>query len=85
MEKNILSTIKYDSVREILESKARHEKISRAEIAAETGLSLMTVGKVADALLELDIVVQSKETRLRRCNSAKRYAAYRAYALLRRR
>jgi predicted NBD/HSP70 family sugar kinase len=63
MKKNILSTIKYDSVREILDSAARHEKISRAEIAAETGLSLMTVGKVADALLELDIVIQSKETR----------------------
>lgn len=63
MEKNILSTIKYDSVREILESTAGHEKISRAEIAAKTGLSLMTVGKVADALLELGIAVQSKETR----------------------
>lgn len=64
MEKNILSTIKYDSVREVLESVARHEKISRAEIAAETGLSLMTVGKIADALLELGIAVQSKESRL---------------------
>lgn len=63
MEKSVFSTIKYDSVKEILALISNHEKISRSEIAAETGLSLMTVGKVADALLSNDIIIQSKESR----------------------
>lgn len=63
MRKSTFSTIKYDSVREILTLISNQEKISRSEIAAETGLSLMTVGKVADALIDNGIFIQSKEIR----------------------
>ncbi|MHB1152015.1 MAG: winged helix-turn-helix transcriptional regulator [Eubacteriales bacterium] len=63
MEKSAFSTIKYDSIKKILKLISNQEKISRSEIAAETGLSLMTVGKAADALLDSDIIIQSKETR----------------------
>ncbi len=63
MEKSSFSTIKYDSITEILNLIINQEKISRSEIAAETGLSLMTVGKAADALLNSGIIIQSKETR----------------------
>jgi len=46
-----------------LEIAATRKKISRAEIAAHTGLSLMTVGKAADALLEMGAAVQSRGER----------------------
>ena len=59
----ILKSIKYESIKSIFTSIADSERISRAEISAKTDLSLVTVGKIADALLELGIISQVKEVR----------------------
>ena len=56
-----LKSIKYESIKAIFTSIADSEKISRAEISEKTDLSLVTIGKIADALLELDIICQAKE------------------------
>ncbi len=61
MERINLSSIKKESVRAIFNAITGKEQISRAEIAEITGLSLMTVGKVVDALLERHVIIQSKE------------------------
>lgn len=58
-----LRSIKYESIKAIFTSIADSEKISRAEISEKTGLSLVTIGKIADALLDLDIISQVKEVR----------------------
>lgn len=58
-----LKTIKCESIKSIFSSIADAEKISRAEISAKTDLSLVTVGKVADALLDMNIVCQVKEVK----------------------
>ncbi len=77
MERINLSSIKKESVRAIFHAIAHaanaptggsggsgaNDHISRAEIAELTGLSLMTVGKVVDALLERSIISQSKEVK----------------------
>jgi len=63
LENISLKSIKWESIRSIFHAIASDEQISRADIAAQTGLSLMTVGKVADALLGMHIIVQNKETR----------------------
>ena len=57
-----LSTIKKESVDHIFRVIAENEQVSRAAIAQATSLSLMTVGKVVDALLEHDVIVQTKES-----------------------
>lgn len=56
-----LKSIKCESIKSIFASIADADKISRAEISAKTDLSLVTVGKVADALLDMNIVCQVKE------------------------
>ncbi len=61
MENINLNSIKRESIKAIYNSIASEEKISRADISAQTGLSLMTVGKVVDALLNLNIIRQFKE------------------------
>ncbi len=58
-----LKSIKCESIKSIFASIADAEKISRAEISAKTDLSLVTVGKVADALLDMNIVCQVKEVK----------------------
>jgi len=60
MQNISLKSIKWESIKAIFNSISAAEKISRADISAETGLSLMTVGKVADALLNMHIVSQAK-------------------------
>lgn len=67
---NGLKSIKFDSIKSIFSAIADEEKVSRADVAEKTGLSLVTVGKIADALLLLDIIDQEKEVR----NSAGRRA-----------
>lgn len=64
-----LRSIKYESILNIFGAVADCEKISRAEIAEKTGLSLVTVGKIADALVERDILSQVKEIR---CHAGRR-------------
>ena len=61
MERINLSSIKKESVRAIFNAITGKDQISRAEIAEITGLSLMTGGKVVDALLERHVIIQSKE------------------------
>lgn len=69
--KNInLRSIRWESIKAVFLSIARSEKISRADISAETDLSLMTVGKVADALMDIQVIEQCKESK----NSAGRRA-----------
>ena len=58
-----LKSIKCESIKSIFSSIADSDKISRAEISAKTDLSLVTVGKVADALLDMNIVCQVKEVK----------------------
>ena len=58
-----LKSIKCESIKSIFASIADAEKISRADISAKTELSLVTVGKVADALLDMNIVCQVKEVK----------------------
>ncbi len=64
MNNNIsLKSIKYESIKAIFTSIADTEKISRASISDLTDLSLVTVGKIADALLDMNIISQVKEIR----------------------
>lgn len=63
MENISLRSIKRESIKAIFNSIAGADKISRSDISAQTGLSLMTVGKVVDALLNLNMVRQSKEVK----------------------
>ncbi len=63
MQNISLKSIKWESVKAIFGAIAGTASVSRAEISAATGLSLMTVGKVTDALLSVGILLQTKETR----------------------
>lgn len=63
MERINLSSIKKESVNSIFQVIAQRENVSRADIARATSLSLMTVGKVVDALLERGVIVQVKENK----------------------
>lgn len=56
-----LQSIKEESVRSIFTSIASRDSVSRADVSGETDLSLVTVGKVADALLEMNVIYQIKE------------------------
>lgn len=63
MSSTTLKSIKRESVNAIFSVIANAEVTSRADIASSTGLSLVTVGKVVDALLERNILRQEKEVR----------------------
>lgn len=58
-----LKSIKCESIKSIFTTIADADKITRAEISAATDLSLVTIGKVADALLDMNIVCQVKEVK----------------------
>ena len=58
-----LKSIKYESIKAIINAISEADRISRAEISEKTDLSLVTVGKIADALLERNVVTQIKEVR----------------------
>lgn len=63
MQNISLKSIKWESVKAIFGVIADAASVSRAEISDATGLSLMTVGKVIDALLSMGILLQTKDTR----------------------
>ncbi len=63
MQATNLKTIKWESVKSIFSAITSEEQISRAEISQITGLSLVTVGKVADALLGMDMITQEKQVK----------------------
>ena len=62
MEKYSLGSIKRDSIRRVFACIRKKSLISRLEISKEIGLSLMTVGKIADALADNNIIIQQKGT-----------------------
>ena len=62
MEKYSLGSIKRDSIRRVFACIRKKSLISRLEISKEIGLSLMTVGKIADALADKNIIIQQKGT-----------------------
>jgi predicted ArsR family transcriptional regulator len=51
MQKTNQSNIRRENIESVFEAIAQKDGISRSEIAEKTGLSLMTVGKVADLLI----------------------------------
>ena len=57
-----LKNIKAKSIRAVFLSIASSQKTTRAEIARDTGLSLMTVGKIADILTRAGITEEEKES-----------------------
>ncbi len=63
MERASLYSIKRDSIKNIYSIISESDNISRLDISHKTSLSLMTVGKVVDSLLELGVIRQVKETR----------------------
>ncbi len=63
MQNLTLRSIKNESIKKMFAAVTSKENISRSEIAELTGLSLMTVGKIADAFLELDMITQVKEAK----------------------
>ncbi len=64
MEKLQLHGIKPENVKSILVDIASRNKSARGHIAKNTGLSVMTVGKVADILIEAGIVTEEKSDRV---------------------
>lgn len=58
-----LKSIRMESIKSIFRAVAAADQISRAQIAAQTGLSLVTVGKVADTLLSMDVFLQEKQVK----------------------
>ncbi|MBQ8509876.1 MAG: hypothetical protein IJ493_08220 [Clostridia bacterium] len=54
-------SIRRESLRAVYEVIARGGTVSRAQIAGETGYSLMTVGKMVDALEAGGLIAQTKE------------------------
>ncbi len=63
MKNTALKNIKYESIKSIFTAIATSEKISRARISDKTGLSIVTIGKIVDALVALDAVREVKEAR----------------------
>lgn len=61
MELTDLKSIKTRSIKEVFYAIAAKDKTTRAEIAKATSLSLMTVGKIADALARIKITTEEKE------------------------
>ncbi|MBR7185047.1 MAG: ROK family protein [Clostridia bacterium] len=66
MEKTSQQHIKWENTRSVFRAIAAAEEggVSRAQIAEQTGLSLMTIGKIADELDALGIVAQQKDERI---------------------
>ena len=61
MPKIDLKSIKAASIKAVFQAIADREKSTRAEIAQATGLSLMTVGKIAESFSVLGITKEEKE------------------------
>lgn len=66
MEKFNLGTIKHDNYLAVINCFLNHDgKLFRLDIADETDLSRMTVGKIVDNLISDNIIVQTKENKSR--------------------
>ena len=62
VERLNLDSIKHESLGRIFDVLARGGSYTRAELAAETELSLMTVGKIAELLTSHGALIQKKQT-----------------------
>ena len=62
-KEDVLATIKTESIRSVYAILLNEPDITRAEVAEQTGLSLMTAGKICDALIDCGFFRQEKETR----------------------
>lgn len=82
MEKSSQQHIKWENTRTIFETIANAGSISRAEVATKTGLSLMTVGKVADNLVERSILAQAKDERILAGRKARLLTCHPAWHIL---
>ena len=60
MEEHSLENIRHDSIRKIFGCITAAEQVSRLEISNDTGLSLMSVGKITDMLAEKGVIVYAK-------------------------
>lgn len=60
MEKQILKSIRQKNIRDFLSVIKREGKAERAQIAKEIGVSLMTAGKIADGLLDAEVLIEEK-------------------------
>ncbi len=60
MQKTSQSNIRRENIEAVFSQIIQKDAVSRGEIAEKTGLSLMTVGKVADLLTDCGAVVQAK-------------------------
>lgn len=60
MAKLSLKSIKRENMRTVLEAIARKKHITKLELSEETGLSLMTVGKIVNALGASGIILHAK-------------------------
>lgn len=56
-----LKSIKIDNVRSVFSSVTKNKTISRLDISEKTGLSRVTVGKIADALIMANILSEEKK------------------------
>jgi len=61
MEKNIQKSIRRNNIYMVFHAISQKPRILRQEIAAQTGLSDMTVGKVINILLSAGLVVEEKQ------------------------
>lgn len=61
MSDTILKNIKYENTKAILTAITLSKSTTRAEISEKTGLSLVTVGKIAESLIESGIISQVLE------------------------
>ena len=55
-----LNSIKSENKRLVFSTVAKNKRISRAEISAKTGLSVVTIGKIADAFVEFGLMTETK-------------------------
>lgn len=64
MDKMNLYSIKHENIKNVFKAIINHgDKMSRAEIADKTDLSIMTVGKIVEALINCEIINQYKEVK----------------------
>jgi len=57
------SSPKKKNIYDVFTAISTNEDISRADIAKQTGISVMTVGKIADSLIAKNLAVQTKESK----------------------
>ncbi|MBE6625770.1 MAG: ROK family transcriptional regulator [Ruminococcaceae bacterium] len=63
MSETTLKNIKYENTKAIFSEITLSKSITRAEISEKTGLSLVTVGKIAESLIDTGIISQVLEAK----------------------